>query len=123
MENNENLRKIMKSHQKTRKHEKNVGPCGAKSAAKCGPNLRHEKSRKNEKNVVTKSHARVLSDTLLIFGLSPGGVTKSHEKSRRVTESHGKSRKVTESHVTENHGKSRKVTKNQGTSLKLTKNH
>ena len=99
----------MKSDTKTRKHEKNVGPCGAKSAAKCGPNLRHEKLRKNEKNVVTKSHARVLSDTLLIFGLSPGGVTKSHEKSRRVTESHGKSRKVMSRKIMENHGKSRKI--------------
>ena len=123
----------MKSHKKIRKNEKNVGPCGAKSAAKCGPNLRHEKSRKNEKNVVTKSHARVLSDTLLIFGLSPGGVTKSHEKSRRVTESHGESRKVTESHgkschgkswkITESHEKSRKIIKIHEKSRKITKSH
>ena len=110
-----------------------MGPCGAKSAAKCGPNLRHEKSRKNEKNVVTKSHARVLSDTLLIFGLSPGGVTKSHEKSRRVTESHGESRKVTESHgkschgkswkITESHEKSKKIIKIYEKSRKITKSH
>ena len=107
----------------------NLRPCGAKSAAKCGPNLRHEVTKILKKRRHEKSRTR-FKRYIVDFWALPGG---RHEKSRKVTESHGESRKVTESHgkschgkswkITESHEKSRKIIKISEKSRKITKSH